>query len=948
MAAVDQDVLTTEQKRKQNRWMNIYDPPKDLKEYKTPAAKLPGAGGLEDKQLNKLCAILQETFFPTGTEPQPEGTFNPVTDKKDLVVTKVKEVFGAGAEDLANKLNALRILRSKSSTGHDPKPDELYVSQDAGSKEVTTNPKFIITPGVILDSASKTKENDPRAVVYYLARDWAECRTLERDTYITPLNLENVISDNITMSYDADTYTISIPTNIAAGADGILSASFDSNFVPNSAYFKGNEVKNTFIKGAIPTEDTAVTNENKKKIKFYLLGKEIGDTLQVMWINKLVSLSTGANGFLKDEVLHKFTKGNTVVTTNDTIVWLRCLINGVPVIISINGVSHYYRALGSEYREIAIQAFILGIRKEVSTHNFSVVDTIKKVILNERSDAMKAWVNQASWGDEAFANAKAYLTDLAAKLENVAKDLDFQIKTQTTIEDAQRLASKAHFNNPFSYVKNGGYYKTNNSVVSITTGVSFKARQFVASNFTTSIVTNTPPRPAARKFSGFFTRGGTRKLQRGGKASRRAAARIQANTDANVNTILVWAVSGHFGQANGAESINEVRDGVVDGKVTAELAENYSDSPVSFEDISYLWNTWISNGNNLVNVGSAANALKKPFFLFLFLRDYIPQIFAYANVVRTAFELIRNEANELANKAENHTLPSGKRITRGDIEQANALKAKCQRNVDRFPDATLALKHLYNEVTYYTVNDHSVDKKFKIFYEDLDLPDVIPASAEWAHIKTAADDALKCSLQVITLASYLRQEFPYLCKGDLELFLRYFDSNLATRKLTIEMLSEDEKKLFDEIYTSIFDERTFEERLAQEGGGTVKKILDPVAFVAMDNYELYYSLAVQATYQNREVTDAEFAKALEKVREIMRLEILRSTPKKSSSTSATYDPFALAKLLKGSRVTGRNNTTSYRVANVPQFVRVGGKRKYRKTQKKRKQGRKTRKGRGKK
>ncbi len=499
-----------------NRYMNIYDPPKDLKEHKGKVAANMTGNNLGGPQKTLLTSILQQVFFPRDTEPQPDAGFTPVGDEKEKVVTKVQERLTGGG-DLAEKLNNIEILRGRSSTGHDPKPDGLYVSQDAGPKDVVSNPTFIITPGVILDSASKTKEDDPHSTVINVATKATNDSVRSLETrYIEQLNLNSVIIPPITMTVGGgvtDKYTVTVPTNISTSAQTNipLVGTFTSGFKANDLYFKGNVEKNTAIKKII--QKPAPTAEEQKEVKFSVLGKELGDTLQVAWLKKLIE-SVAVELTEGDPI--DFTSGNSVVTTNDTIVWLRCIVNNVPVILTVNGKTRYYRSLQLDAAQklATVLAFINTIRKEVSTHNLAVIETIKAVAASPypnggTTGGGKLWINGATWDIANHTNAVAYLNNLAARLENVNKDLDFILSKQTEIEDAQRIAAApyAHFHNPFTWCKGESYYKTNNKVTKLCVNVNFIAKQFMNSNFGAAVAATTS----------FFQYGGAMKKQRGGR-----------------------------------------------------------------------------------------------------------------------------------------------------------------------------------------------------------------------------------------------------------------------------------------------------------------------------------------------------------------------------------------------------------------------------------------------
>ena len=108
-------------------------------------------------------------------------------------------------------------------------------------------------------------------------------------------------------------------------------------------YFKGNANKNKFIhtyyerfiheKENPRPEDYKITNEF---IKFIII-KELGDTLQVAWLDKLTQepIYVGANN-------KKITKENTFVMTGDAMLIARCILNGYNCIYLTGASSTFY------------------------------------------------------------------------------------------------------------------------------------------------------------------------------------------------------------------------------------------------------------------------------------------------------------------------------------------------------------------------------------------------------------------------------------------------------------------------------------------------------------------------------------------------------------------------------------------------------------------------------
>lgn len=890
MAEVD-SVLSPDIKLELNQKINVYDPPKDLTEYKNDSAKL---SELSKKQKDTLRGYLKEVFFP-GVDTY--DAINPVSDTKATLKEAIEGRIGG---DITTRVNNTKILRETHSSGHDPKPDGLYVSYDAGAKDVVSNPNFLITPGVILDPATKTKDGN----IVNLVTAATDYKKLRNDTYIKQLGF--VLDGNITITGDIEMtveadgrYKIKIPTRF-----GELTSLFSNDtYKPSEDYFKGNETKNAFIKANINSS----SNEDKNKIRFFLLAKELGDTLQVQWLNFVCAVSEDLPDGTK-----KYTKGNVVVSTNDTVVWLRSIVNSIPVIFTNKGITKYYRAIDADAttKALIIKSFIETIRKEVTTHNLSIIKTIENVISSGFTDR-NTWVNDsATWyksaGSTPRDKAIEFLRNVKVRLENVSKDIDLQISLQNEIDNAKRIAAKSHFLSPFTFCKTGGFYKTNNKVVALLEGggIKFIAKQFVASKF--------PSAGEYDRLANFFMQGGRRRVQQGGvrkTKSQKIARTIQAKTETNVRTLLTQAL----------EELNEttpITDYNFDEKDTRKAASDLVEgAALAFnKDNTLLWSIWQKNIRG-------AGEIEKQFFLYLFIRDYLPEIFTYAAMVKSSLAEILAKAT-VVNSALEGSNVEGRVVTRGMIGTAGSLKDKCAANVALFPKVSLDLKRIDDRVDYY-VEDH----------EFLIVPDIRTKD----QILRSAALALGATYQAITLAAYFYKDFPLLCRGSAASFLNYFNTNYAEKKIAITELAPEENKFIADLYITIQDEDiSFNSREARGGGK--ESLLDPINSVAMDNYELYYSLEIKAAYEDRDVTDEEFQAELLNVQEELRLTVseMKKNTSKNIKRGTNYSEPSTPLGYNSNSDTIVSNASSVSLGN--NWRKAGGR--YRKTQKKRKSSRK--------
>ena len=217
----------------------------------------------------------------------------------------------------------------------------------------------------------------------------------------------------------------------------------------------------------------------------------------------------------------------------------------------------------------------------------------------------------------------------------------------------------------------------------------------------------------------------------------------------------------------------------------------------------------------------------------------------------------------------------------------------------------------------------------------------IPANATADATSIATKKAIFLAYKFITY-------FDYLPSQDLADFIAYA-MNTAT------LLENDDKTTFNgflthlNVYGYAAAQTAYE--LGQGGGG---KTMDALLGRAMDNYEVYYNLYVQAAYEDRTVTNAEFQRELRKIEQKIIIDNMSMKRAKKSRVVSPLFSIGRATGMSAQNLAAErmlyNSLTDQRLAglaNTGRYQKSGGSRR-RKTQKKRKQRRKTRKHRGKK
>lgn len=798
-----------------NKILNLLDPPKDLAD-----------GNLLNQRNHgeALEPILTQLFWSEGRIP--EG-FKSVGDTK----LAIKRNLGAGSESAAysgkpltqyllNKSNRLKVLREKHNSGHDARPSGLYVAQDSGPGPSTLikDPNIIITPGTIMDPASKTKEG-----ATYLVAEYGSLPL----SYIQQLNMGNLITGPITME-DIPTngakprmFRVKIPTTIGGGytidallkADTFKKVETIENPNPDGRYFDGNPEKNQYIQGRFNRDYVfTATEDEKNTIKKYILVKELGDTLQVVWLKYILD----QNGTYKSE--------NTLLLTGDTVVWYRAIINKVPVLITYMGESTIYRAEGND--EPMIAAFRKTICDQLISDNESVIATIEDVYNSERG-RNKEWINGNRWEDAQYNAAREYLRKLLIKLRNLNKDAFIFLDKVPSIDGAKAAAARYHFANPF--IKKADW-KTNNKITSILPDgtIPFSAKSFVASSIVANLANERLFKSVADVAAGGGQTGGAERRSIDTKREEAQLAVTQELQTAYFNTCLSeWQLPGVIRLV--------LPDDILRRVAAAKLTR---DSPPvegnadDFTNNRYLYS--IFSNNSTAVVGMPDNNV-----LYLLIRDFFPEVFTYAACMKKGLEEMGADRSIL------------RKFSKVDFDLKTKYKLEYQINI----------------------NDRML-----IFA--VDQRENVPINADVVYIPApaTAEDTLAASKQAIFLATKFLTFFQYLPSQEVADFLDY-----CYRRI----LTESEKEQFNvglAIENVQYQNISMHENNPQEGGSEVKTVdLTALYDRAMEINEIYYGLALKATYEDRTLTDSEVVDELNKINKEIGLS--RNIPSKNRTPS---------------------------------------------------------------
>ena len=228
-------------------------------------------------------------------------------------VSRIKAAIATNPRYTANLTTQITWLKKPISTGPGapPEPEKIakinFAYQDSGNDPKSINPNitYVLTPGSYIDPASRGKGG-----VYFPAvgTPITISQALFNFFGFPNITFTGIINADLTCNVDLDTRTLGGFLN-----SQIRSASFD-HVGFNKDYYTGNPQKNADILKLISDEPP----DYIAKINMYLLCKELGDFLQILFA--LISiLSTSYENVLQH-----------CVFTTDAVVGARCTLMGIP------------------------------------------------------------------------------------------------------------------------------------------------------------------------------------------------------------------------------------------------------------------------------------------------------------------------------------------------------------------------------------------------------------------------------------------------------------------------------------------------------------------------------------------------------------------------------------------------------------------------------------------
>lgn len=747
---------------------------------------------LTPDQQKTLLQALKELFggFEGLEKYMTEEDFKVVGDQKEKIAKSVRDAYG---EHMDRKKHT--ILREKHSSGHSSNPDRpngFYIIQDNGSTDVVENPTLLITPAAVLDPAGKTKSGK------YVIKEFPKLFPLYLKRVSFEKALEALSMREVSNKYTTDFFLPWKPNEDKTKPS--LQVSFNTRTFDaegeNAEYFAGNATKNAAIKQILEKKD--ITKEDIESIKLYLLMKEIGDTLQVQWGNYIFDKDTDA----------KIRRDNTIICTTDTVVLLRAIINRVGVIFTNSkGETTYFfpRVVDAAAKRAIDKAFVITIQTDLVTKNETVIQMLKDLV--KQGEAIpgsggEKWINGNTWSFKQRTNCIAYLKDRIAKLEAYNKDCNAYMSALANPDAARAYADTKKLLSPV-VLKKGDTYHTINSVTDLNPKEkSFKCllkspSSFDAPDFLTRLSGGGPsilPGFAPLLFATFLA-----------LYPQQSEVLRQMNPELPSRELLERVLSAV--PMKGGDPI-----------LNSPIYKSNKDLPIPLHMETRATSTLAS-----VKAGSARRTLSaedraifilskeassaSP-FLYCFLRQFMPEVFTYALHVKAALEGMKIAYPDLQKSIDDFWMPGSESLTQATLD------------------------------TYY-----SADESYLFTDDGAFQANLVYTAEQKTMLQTISEWALYFG------GAFFMERYPAL-KSDLWSTVR-IKIRFTTRSGSLSDMFELESVLVPE---SSGPERQ-EDWLSrlQLGGGKdpfQTALAAVIGTVAMDLYELSYSLSESAMYLN--------------------------------------------------------------------------------------------------
>lgn len=353
---------------------------------------------------NNLIAPL---FNLEALPPADQTEVGGVADKKEFLEKKIKSAISL--QDF-NKEEIFRL--SFDANGTDQRMEGYNIAHDSGAtpERLCKNCTYVLTPGSVLDPAYRLKKASGKG------DGLAKGSTLNHSV-LGNIGLDSALTSVEFLDPTKGQYTFRFKTTIPGFKE--VEVVFDKKFDEISSNNKGGEdfsddfkifvggnpAKNKFIRDH--WNNGKPTSRNLGLMKLLTLAKELGDTLQVIWLKEQIK----PLGLAVDE---------TFIATGDTVVWLRALLNGVSCIHTDGyGVTHLYRIPGTEAQKLVGQVMRKDtIIRQLSSNHAGVIASLDLFLKKLNYNNTMFQGKEMHYGDK---NDNSAILDIAIIVRSVLK-----------------------------------------------------------------------------------------------------------------------------------------------------------------------------------------------------------------------------------------------------------------------------------------------------------------------------------------------------------------------------------------------------------------------------------------------------------------------------------------------------------------------------------------------
>ena len=330
-----------------NNAINCFDIGKD-NTIEFPGGKLSNAVH-GDYIKNDIIGLL---FELAALPPVDFARVQGVGDRKEYLKAKIDASFRL------NDLEKQQVIRPEfSASGGDYRLQGLTVAHDAGvgGKKLFKTYRNLVTPASILDPAQRDKNNHPELVGALNNPSTIDINLIRQ------LNMEKCLTEIRFIGKAGGEYKFEFDTKIPRYTKlevKFSSNTFDETSIQNItpggpafrqpfSLFAGNPFKNGYIFNEWARSGGAPPASETHLIALLTLMKELGDTLQVMWL--LLFIRTPEMALAPDR---------TAICTIDIPLWLRAIVNGVSCVLTHGKVTTFYPVAGSEAQRVAARTLL--------------------------------------------------------------------------------------------------------------------------------------------------------------------------------------------------------------------------------------------------------------------------------------------------------------------------------------------------------------------------------------------------------------------------------------------------------------------------------------------------------------------------------------------------------------------------------------------------------------